>query len=407
MHGAGERYILPLVILAGATLPRVAAIAALPPLAGALVQCLAANLADSAGRRKSMFVGSALVQALTWLPASIAVFLPGDAGYWLMLLSFALYLAAHNFSIPPWSSVMGNLVPPAVRGRWFGFRNLLVGAGIVASFTFGGEWLQWCEVRPGLWGLSGRNTGFLALFALAMAARLASTGCLAKMFEPSYRRAASDRFTLAQFIRRMPYGHFGRFTIYVTALMVGVGLAGPFFWWYMFGPLKLSTREFAVLGTAHLAVHFGSQPLWGRLADRIGNKAVLAIGGVGIALIPVIWLVSTNYAYLLVAQMYDGCVWGAFAIASGNYLYDTCTPPKRARCTAYYNLFLAAGGLVGAFLGAAIAPLAAKLGMAPFTLLLVVSAAGRMLPNLTLLPLFADTRIAGIKPGVATPTEAA
>jgi len=384
MHGAGERYITPFLILAGSGLWGLAAVGAIPVFAGAAVQCVAAGVTDAVGRRKSMFVWGSAAQALMFAPAIAAVFVPGAGGYALMLLAYALLLGFHNFCIPPWNSVMGDLVPPRSRGRWFGMRNLLIGAGIAAAFLGGGAWLRWGGSRP---------AAFAALFAVAAVARLVSAGCLAGMFEPSYRRHASDRFTLAEFVRRAPKGNFGRFVAYVAALHLGVGFAGPFFWWYMLAELKFSAMQFAWLGVAHLAFHFGSQPLWGRLADRIGNKIVLAIGGFGIAGIPLLWLVSDDFTYLMAIQAYDGVVWAAFVIAAGNYLFDTCTAPKRARCTAYMNLFVAAGALAGAFAGAALGSLAPRWGVAPFTLLLAVSAAGRLLPNLLLLRTFDEVRV--------------
>jgi len=82
------------------------------------------------------------------------------------------------------------------------------------------------------------------------------------------------------------------------------------------------------------------------------------------------------------------------------YLYDVVTPPKRARCAAYNNLFIGVGTLVGSF-GAALlgqlTPLPAHLAgltiTQPFTLMLLASALVRLLANLLLLGSFAEFRL--------------
>src|SRR5690606_10127805 len=38
--------------------------------------------------------------------------------------------------------------------------------------------------------------------------------------------------------------------------------------------------------------------------------------------IPVLWLFSDNYYWLLVAQLISGLAWGGFNLATANYLYD-------------------------------------------------------------------------------------
>jgi MFS family permease len=414
MHGAGERYVLPFIILESTGLLKPAGMSALPLLVGAVAQCFAAELTDSVGQRKKIFVRCSTVQALMFIPMIVAVFLSGSPGYALMLAAYLLFIATHNLSVPAWISLMGDLVPEQQRGRYFGLRNALIGGGILSSFLAAGYWLTFCKNAPSLalFGLSAQNFGFIALFALACGMRLLSVWYLTHMHEPPYHREESDRFTLWEFLVRAPRAHFGRFVFYCGLLNVGIGFLGPFFGWYMLDELHFTPFAFAAVLTVQLAAYFGFQWFWGRLADRIGNKRVLAIGGIGMSIIPVLLMVSDRFGWFVLVQLYDGLVSAAYAIAAANYLYDIVTPPKRVRCTAYNNLFVMGGMALGTLSGALVAtyvptplhivlPTALGGGLTishPFTLLLLGSAILRLLPSLLLLGTFEEFRLK--RPGV-------
>lgn len=402
MVGAGERYVNPFIILGPSGVLRLGAISALPTLVGSIVQCFAANVVDRAGQRKPFFVLASALQALSWVPFCVGMFLPLHIGYWLMLASFALYIGFGNAAGPPWTSVMGDLVPADRRGRYFGLRSGLIGAGLIVSTLGAGGWVTYASDRPelALLGLSGRNFAFLSLFLLAMVARLMSAHYLHQMYEPPYHRQTSDRFSLLDFIRRAPQAHFGRFVIYCMLLNVGVGFLGPYFFWYILGELKFSPFAFAVIGAVQWLAYYGFIVLWGHLADRIGSKRVLALGGIGMAGVPLLLLLADNFWWFVIVQVYDGLVSSAYGLAAVNYLLDVVTPPKRARCAAYQALFVAVGTAIGTFAAAlvlAYAPLPLHVGSVaithPFKLLLIGSTLLRLLPSLLLLGSFQEFRL--------------
>jgi MFS family permease len=410
MQGAGTNYVMPFVILGGKGLLYVAAFGGLPVLVGAIVQWLAANVTDAVGRRNRIIVSSSFLQALVWVPIGLAIFLPFDAvGYWVMLGAFVVNLGLANFGVPAWQSLMGELVPAARRGRYFGLRNALSGGVFVAAFFASGAWLTLCERRDemALLGLSGRNFGFLVLFAIAGGARLVSTWYLSRIHEPPYRPQAADRFSLLEFIRRAPRAHFGRFVFYSTIMNVGVGAVTPFLPWFWFDQRHFSPAAFATVMTANLLAGVLSQPWWGRLIDRLGSKRVLGIGGIGMVLSPPLLLLCDSFWSFAAIMAYDGIVYAAFTTTVGTYLYDVVTPPKRVRCAAYNNLFMGAGTLVGSFGAAALGqfvPLPLNVGgmaiMQPFTLMLLASAVVRLLANVLLLGSFEEFRLQ--RPAFAT-----
>jgi MFS family permease len=403
MQGAGTYYVTPFIILGGKGLLYVAAFGGLPALAGAVVQWLGANVTDAIGRRNRLLVPSAFLQGLMWALICIAVFLPFDRiGYWVILAAYTASLALANFGMPAWQSLMGDLVPVERRGRYFGVRTALSGVVFVGTFLAAGQWLTLCEKYGALarLGLSGRDFGFFALFAIAGGARLVSTWYLSRVYDPPYQQQPADRFSLLDFVRRAPRAHFGRFVFYCTLMNIGVGAVLPFLPWFWLDQLGFSPAAFAAVMTANLLAGVLSQPGWGRLVDRLGSKRVLGIGGLAMIAAPLLLLAGRGFWSYVLIMVYDGVAYAAFTSAMATYLYDVVTPPKRARCAAYNTLFTSTGLLVGSFGGALLGhftPLpihVAGLSIAqPFVLMLLASALVRLLANVLLLSTFEEFRL--------------
>lgn len=406
MYGAGEQYVAPFVILGGSGLWQVVAIVALPLVAGGVVQRLAAAVTDACGRRQPVFVAAASVQVLLWGVFAAAIYVPAGTQYWVMLATFILFIAGHHFSAPPWFSTMGDLVPESYRGRYFGWRNFLCGLAMIAAMLAAGQWLGVSErnLRAGLLGLSGRDFGFLALFLVAGVARGVSVYYLTRMTEPPYHAPHAERFTFWQFLRRTPHSQFGRFAVYRALIFAGQTTLLAFLSWQMLGPMQLAPSLFAVVVTAQFLASYGSQPIWGRLADRFGSKWALAMGGLGMSATPVLLMLGDQVWWLVVVQLYEGTALAASSMGAGNYLLDIVTPAKRARCSADLNIYIGLATLLAGFGGAALAvnvvdgwPLPWRLAgvtvAEPFTLILLASTALRVVPNVLLLPTFHEARL--------------
>lgn len=394
MLGFGERNLPPLATFIRMPEAVFGALCSLSSLAGGIFQVVGANVVDAARRRKIFFVWGAVVQALSWILVAAAIFLQKPWNFMSLILSQILYVGALNFTIPPWSSVMGDTVAEDSRGRYFGKRNFWVGAGQLAAFTLA------AVILDGLKPLGLLSWGFFCLFALSLAARMISVYYLTRMYEAPYHIQPSDRFTLADFVRRAPRANFGRFVFCCTMFIFGVSIAGPFFGYFMLKDLQWSYTEFMIATNVQMIASFVTQPLWGRLADARGNKFVLTLAMFGIGMIPLLWLPWHNKYYLFGVQIYDGLVWSAFQLSANNYIFDAVTPPKRARCTAYFNLFFAGGVFAGSLAGGlliealkGISPLAGTGLSHPFEVLLMLSAVGRLGAAIAGVGMFREFRV--------------
>lgn len=393
MLGVGEAYLVPYGIFLGLGTAGVGLLASLPLLCSSLAQLVTVRLLDRVRGRRCLVVGAALVQALSWLPMLAVAFLPAAGGGPALLLLSSTYFALGGLMVPAWSSWIGDLVPRRVRGRYFGRREQLRIGFQFAALVLAGAGLHLAR-RAG-----AESAGFLAIFVVAFVARLISAGFLGRMSEPLHRPSREEAFTFGDFLRRTPRSNFGRFTIYIAVVSLAVHVAGPFFAVFMLRDLGFTYAEFTASSAAVLVAQVMTFRHWGRLSDRFGNRTLLRLSGWVITVVPVLWVISTDFVAILAWQLVSGVGWAGFNLAAANFLFDAVSPPKRARCLAYHNLIVAAGTLVGASLGGWLAamlppsvPLQSWQLVSSLQVLFLASAAARMAAAALLLPAVKEVR---------------
>jgi MFS family permease len=320
----------------------------------------------------------------------------------LWLLCFAVgYHVCAGLVVPAWNSWIAEIVPAWQRGAFFGRRNRVRTALEFSSALAAGGLLALAHK------LSWEATGFLIVFLVAALARLVSAHEISAMHEPPYQRPSpADAFTFRQFLYRSPRANFGRFTIYVALFLAATHVASPFFTPFMLRDLGFGYGAFTLASVAFIAAQATMMRAWGRVGDSFGNRRVLAITGFSLPVLPILWVFATNLVAVLVLQIVAGLLWAGFHLSVANFLFDTVTPQKRARCVAYYNTLTNAGLFLGAMAGGVLAsyvPERAELQAAGLPLIsglqLVFVASGllRLVATLALLPLVREVR--PVEPG--------
>lgn len=397
MWGFGETYIVPFALLLNAGSLALAFAGTGPVLISAVAQLAGAAALDRLGRRMPAIRDGVLIQALCYPLLFIVPVLLPQGGATALLLILTVSFFAFGFSVPPWLSLMGDIVEPSERGRYFSGRTRVVMLGMIVSMLIAGWSMN-------LWKRAGHPaTGFGFLFGIACLARLICLQFLRRHYDAPYHKTPDDaRFSFLDFIRATPRSNFARFT-FTVALMNGTAqIAGPFFAVYMLRDLHWSYFAF----TVNIAVFLLAQTLfvrwWGMIGDRHGNRSVLVATCCLMPLLPLLWIVSSNYALLLFAQVVSGACWSGFNLAASNFVYDAVSKPKRARAFSYYNLlngiFSVAGGvLIGAPL-AEYLPSELRLGpvhvcfLSSLPLVFLISGAARALVAWMMLPRFREVR---------------
>jgi MFS family permease len=350
MLGAGETFLGPFGIFLKASTIQIGLLATLPQFFGALMQWASALAMDHLRNRRILVVLSALFQGVLWLPIALVPFLYGrsEQAVNVLLLLVTIYHGASGILTPVWNSLIGDLVPAEIRGRFFGNRNRLTGMSTFFALIVAGLVLHFFE-QQGRVGL-----GFLVVFGTALVARLNSAHWLFRHDNPEFHYSREQLFTFAQFLRRSPKSNFARFVFFTGAVNFAVALSSPYFALYMLRDLRFSYVEFTSVTSVAIITQFLTFRYWGMLSDQFGNKKILNLCGWGIGIVPMLWLISSHIAFLMAIQVFGGFVWAGFNLASANFIFDAVSPPKRARCVAYRGMVngvcVLAGSLVGGFI---------------------------------------------------------
>ena len=395
MSGAGESYLGAFAIFLKASNPQIALLASLPQLVGAFFQFASVQLLNFLKSRKKIILYGITGQALAWLfILSTPLTSEKHAVPWL-IASVIIYSVLGSFASPAWNSLMGDLVNSNQRGRYFGRRNGVMSIAAFASLCFAGILLHQSQK----WGKVG--LGFAILFGVAFIARLISARYLSFMSEPKYTPRAEDHFSVWQFLRNGRNTNFGRFVLFTALTHFSVQVSGPFISPYLLRDLNFSYLQFMCSSAATVLAQFLTLHLWGRFGDQFGNKKVLTMTGLLLPIIPLFWLSTTNFYFILAIQIFGGITWAGFSLSMGNFIFDAVSPAKRAQCIAIYNSANAVGIFLGASLGGSLSrrlPSEIHIGslhlslVSNLQLLFLLSAILRCIVSMKFLPMVREVR---------------
>ena len=366
MMGFTQDYFVPFFLVLGATVKQVGFLTAAGHLFSSLAQLKSADLAEKFKSRKKMFIRFVFFQALMLIPiAMIALFKVTNP--LIFIASVVLFSSFGAIAVPPWASLMSDLVPEDKRGEYFGWRNKILGL-LLVSFTFmAGLWLNYMKNFNIFYG-------FAVLFGCAFIFRVICCHFLALMYEPPLEYDKKHSFTLFDFISRVKESNFAKFVLFVAMFHFSVNLAAPFFSVFMLKELSFSYFLYNLINITATLTIYAMMRRWGRHADQVGNIRVIRLTSKLIAILPLFWLISRNPVFLLFTQVFAGIAWAGFGLATSNFVYDAVSAEKRIRCVAYFNILtslaLATGALLGGFLVNKLPPI---FGYNMLTLFLVAS----------------------------------
>ncbi len=383
--GFGDHYITAFAVALQANSLQIGILCSVPGFLASVAQIWDVELTRLLKSRKAVVLTFALLQGLMVLPMLLlATGLRGNPAWWLIFFA-TLYSIFGALISPAWGSLMADVVPDHLRGRYFAIRGKL--STIVTIFTFlsGGIFLN-LLVQRALWG-------FALLFGVAFLSRLISWGFLTRLYElPLRNRGQQDRASIPAFVSSLTRTNLGRYMLFLFAMNFAVNIASPYFAVYELRDLQFSYLTYAVLETVSSVVTILAIGHWGRGADRAGNFKVVLITGALIPLVPLLWMLSVNRVYLGFAQAFSGFAWAGFNLCSVNFLYDATTSENRTRYLAYFNAGNGIFAGIGALLGGYLAPrLPAVLGYQTLSLLLI-SGVLRGVVSLVFLPRLKEVR---------------
>lgn len=396
MWGMGESFVAPFAIMLKAGNVAMGLLGTLPTILGALAQITGASLAERIKDRRLLVATAAMLQSLGYLLLLwIPFFFPSMAIPAVVCIATLLIIFV-NLGAPAWNSMMGDIVPEDIRGRYFGKRTSVITLVMVLSTVLAGKILSTCESNNNLW------LGFGMLFSAAMIFRAFSAIALGGYYDTPFNPPKAGYFSFWEFIRRTPRSNFVKFTFAVALMNGATTISAPFFSVYMLRDMHWTQDKFAVMQATMLLSQYVFLRWWGVVCDRNGNRSVIAATSILIPFLPILWASFTNYHFLLAIQVASGALWSGFNLATANFMFDSVTPEKRHRAFSYFNVingtFVFVGGsLVGTFLADNL-PSAFKIGgmhiafLSSLPVVFIVSGLVRIIVVVIFLPLFKEVR---------------
>jgi MFS family permease len=345
MTGSGETYFAAFAIFMKASAAQISMLAALPPLLGSFMQLYSAWLGQRRGARRGIILTGALLQALTWFPLVLLPIMFPNHAVALFIACVVLYYAWVNLAAPQWSSLMGDIVPERRRGRFFARRTGLMSITTFITLLMAGLVLHLTE--------RGGHTlaGFVAIFAFAALARFYSVYQLARMYDPVRAPSPLSLPAINDVAHRLRASQFARFSVFFALMNFAVAIASPFFTLYMLRDLQFSYLQFTVSTAASIMIQFLTLSTWGRMADVFGNRLIMVTTASIIPVLPALWLVSSDFWWIVAVQLLGGLSWAGFSLSAGNFLYDAVAAEKRAAYAAIHNVLSSVAIFCGALLG--------------------------------------------------------
>lgn len=395
--GVAETYFSAFGVFLGGAPLQIGALATIPPLVGALAQTMGMNLAETVSSRRHAIIRWIRAQALLCLLLGAIpwMFYPGGSSLYVLIILVTLYHITIGLISPLWNSLIGDLIPPTVRGEFFGYRNKWMACVTFAGVVVAGEVIHFSA------GVERAAAGYIIIFLLAALARLFSAGAMAEVPDPLIHVPDESKFSFWKFIARGRQSNFLRFVIFVSCMNFATAISGPYFAMYMLNDLQFSYREYMVVVAAVVLVQFAVMRSWGALSDQFGSRKILKLCGILVSINPILWLVSSHFWWIVFIQLYSGMFWAGFNLAAANFVFDAVTAPKRARCFAYQStingmlVFVGAtlGGFAVSYLPDAIhQPLAFRVKESPFLILFLTSGLLRVSVMMFLFPGFKEVR---------------
>lgn len=338
----------------GATSTEIGWLAAIPMVAN-LLQPIGAYLSERSNSRhlyccwiygisRSLWIFLAVgIGWLSWHQENLHPLL-----FWTLAVTFASH-ALGALGSAAWLSWMAVLVPRRLRGRYFGLRNgaanltNLISIPLMGFFIanwFGGS-IQGYGVVLGFGIIAGLISIAFQTFMVDVNPQIlhhatSSTVSVASTADPS-PPASTNRSPLA-------------FILYFILWTFSVNLSAPFFNLYLLDSLSFDIGRVTLYNSLSAGANLLMLVLWGKLADRIGNRSILLGVGVLVALTPLLWLGTgansgSIWLWFPLLHMLSGGTWAAIDLCSNNLQLGIA--PLKGQ-SSYFGLVAAVGGISGA-----------------------------------------------------------
>lgn len=254
-----------------------------------------------------------------------------------------------------WLSWLAIIVPRRLRGKYFGIRNSVCNltnficvpvAGFIISHWYGGT-IQGYGLVLSLGIICGLISLYCQYFKADVNPQLQNQNHL-ELCKSSSESICRDETNWTSIVWQN--SNFLLFLVYFSVWMLAVHLSAPFFNFYLLDTLDLDVTLVTVYSSLQTGANLLMLIIWGKLADKIGNRPILICVGVLVAITPLLWLgIGHNqldfWLWLPLLHIFTGITWAAIDLCMTN-MYLVIVPIKNQ--SIYIAIAAAVAGVSGA-----------------------------------------------------------
>ncbi|WP_052476162.1 MFS transporter [Cohnella kolymensis] len=327
----------------GFTAVHIGLVLAIPPFA-MLIQIVIAIAMQKWHNRKLFLSFFAIAHRALWVCTGlIPLFFSQDA--WIpvyIALWLVSFLAAHSSGVI-WTSLMADLVPKSVRGKYFGIRNTIHWAVVCVTLFAGGQIMEWL---PG-------TTGFIILFSISGICVIWNAWELSRYPNPPFQ--PSDSGTSYRMLFR-PFSDklFLSSTLFISVFILVENVVIPLFAYVMLEVMNLSTTMVTLIAVLQNLVMMVSYYYWGILNGRYSTNTLLLWTFPIIALSCVVWagmVILPALLILVVVHIMLGFGLAGYNLLVFNFLIGDSPKSERPMYIAVFSAFTGIAGFIGPIAG--------------------------------------------------------
>jgi MFS family permease len=243
---------------------------------------------------------------------------------------------------------MAAIVPQRLRGRYFGFRNSavsltnLIGVPLLALVVS-----NWS---------GGRLQGYGVVLVIGIVLGVTSLVCQffmtdvnPKLLHLTHSNTAHTSLTGAIF-SFLKNANFLKFLLYSGLWSFAVNLSAPFFNLYLLDNLAIDVSLVTIYNSLGAGANLLMLVFWGKLADRVGNRPIMVVVGILVALTPLLWLETGTapiflWVWFPLLHIIAGGTWAAIDLCNNNLLMGVAPPLYQS---IYFAIAAAVAGVTGA-----------------------------------------------------------
>jgi hypothetical protein len=317
-----------------------------------LFAMLAAAICIRNVRSKKMFCVSATTVSRTfYIWIALVPFLPiHHAAIWVVWL-VALTRVPQSFGDLSWQALIGDIIETHRRSAFFSERNrVMTIVGLAATFSTGFILQQFDKQDSLPYQIVFLCTVVFAGLEIWMLIRHDELGFIAQpaMDAPSKTGGALGWHMVKKILADRRF------------LWVAIALLTFNFAWQMSWPLfniyQISNAHapamwLGLFTVANQLTQILTFRWWGRMAEQHGSGKMMAFAAFGMAVSPVVTIISTNLYYLVFVNVLTGMPVAGTTLLLFTYLLEVCPEKERTAYISCYNVALSLVGFVAPEIG--------------------------------------------------------